>query len=143
MARLTTNPPLRSAKGDASTASRGMPEIHRSTLYVIPADAISLPFAQRRGRVRSTQGMPENHQHSPITASHNNASPGPFAPRHSRGRGNPEKNKARHFHPTPNIESSACFPICTPIQNKALYQPYMVLPNCTSHFYLTGTALLY
>ena len=45
-----------------------MPEIHRSTLYVIPADAISLPFAQRRGRVRSTQGMPENHQHSPITA---------------------------------------------------------------------------
>ena len=39
MARLTTNPPLRSAKGDASTASRGMPEIHRSTPHVIPADA--------------------------------------------------------------------------------------------------------
>ena len=37
MARLTTNPPLRSAKGDASTASRGMPEIHRNTPHVIPA----------------------------------------------------------------------------------------------------------
>ena len=39
MARLTTTPPLRKAKGDASAASRGMPEIHRSTPHVIPADA--------------------------------------------------------------------------------------------------------
>ena len=52
--------------------------------------------------------------------------------RHSRGRGNPAKNKARHSqHPTPKTESSACFPICTPIQNKALYQ----------HIY--GTSQLY
>ena len=29
----------------------------------------NLPFAERRGRVRSTQGMPENHQHRPLRSS--------------------------------------------------------------------------
>ena len=79
-----------------------------------------LPFAERRGRVRSTQGMPENH-HNPhfIHASNRNprdssvipaclcvipATPPSFPRvntsfprhlRHSRGRGNPEKDKAR------------------------------------------------
>ena len=79
-----------------------------------------LPFAERRGRVRSTQGMPENH-HNPhfIHASNRNPrdssvsiprvrhSRGPSfsrllrhsraSIRHSRGRGNPEKNKARRL----------------------------------------------
>ena len=69
MARLTTNPPLRPAKGDASTASRGMPEIHRSTPHVIPADAgnqrktkhaVSPPFAPRRGtRAQRAGGCPK------------------------------------------------------------------------------------
>ena len=60
-----------------------MPVIHPNTPHVIPADAgnqrktkhaVSLPFAQRRGRVRSTQGMPEIHRNTP---SHNNTSPLP------------------------------------------------------------------
>ena len=69
MARLTTTPPLRKAKGDASAASRGMPEIHRSTPHVIPADAgnqgntkhaISPPFAPRRGtRAPRAGGCPK------------------------------------------------------------------------------------
>ena len=55
-----------------------------------------LPFAERRGRVRSTQGMPENHhpRHSREPIRHSRG-----LPRHSRGRGNPEKNKARLFPP--------------------------------------------
>ena len=60
-----TPPPLRSAKGDASAASRGMPAIHPNTPHVIPASPHVIPAS----------------------------------PRHSRGRGNPEKSKARHFHP--------------------------------------------
>ena len=90
----------------------------------------NLPFAERRGRVRSTQGMPENHQLRPLEAPNTKTTPPssphplrhsrepsvipaspvipasltsfPQALRHSRGRGNPEKNKARHFHPNPH-----------------------------------------
>ena len=35
----------------------------------------NLPFAQRRGRVRSTQGMPENHQHRPFEAPNTKTKP--------------------------------------------------------------------
>ena len=62
--------------------------------------AFFLPFAERRGRVRSTQGMPEIHRSYlviPTTSPHIRHSRG--LPRHSRGRGNPEKNKARLFPP--------------------------------------------
>ena len=74
MARLTTTPPLRSAKGDASTASRGMPEIHRSTPHVIPADAgnqgktkhaIPPPSQSEGGRERSEQGDARNSPQHP------------------------------------------------------------------------------
>ena len=93
----------RSEQGDA----RNSPQHPR---HVIPADAISPPLRSAKGDA-IRRGRP---------------------PRHSRGRGNPAKNKARHSqHPTPKTESSACFPICTPIQNKALYQ----------HIY--GTSQLY
>ena len=161
-----TPPPLRKAKGDASAASRGMPVIHPNTPHVIPA-----------------------------------------SPRHSRGRGNPEKSKARHFHPNnqhslhrnpptattcpppPSLReggrerseqgdarNSPQYPrhvipadagtqrktkhaIPNTPPQKPNHQPvsqfvpqfetkpctstYMVLPNCTSHFYLTSTAMLY
>ena len=95
---------------------RGNPEKNKA----LPPN---LPFAERRGRVRSTQGMPENHQHPPsklrtprqplhhpptpsvIPASHPSF---PRTPRHSRGRGNPEKNKAhRQTSPSPS-EGDAC-----------------------------------
>ena len=94
--------PLRSAKGDASAASRGMPVIHR---HVIPAPP----------------------------------------PRHSRGRGNPAKNKARHSPNTPpqkpNHQPVSQF--VPQFETKPCTSTYMVLPNCTSHFHLTATALLY
>ena len=72
----TTNPPLRSAKGDASTASRGMPVIHPNT-------------------------PPQKPNHQPVSQ---------FVPQ---------------------------------FKTKPCTSTYMVLPNCTSHFYLTATALLY
>ena len=121
-------PPLRKAKGDASAASRGMPEIHRNTP---PHNHVSSPLVQPVGAVREPPLPPPSPKHP----SHNNVpSPAsrPLPPRHSRGRGNPAKTKAPHsHHPTPITQSSACFPICTPIQNKALYQ----------HIY--GTSQLY
>ena len=117
----TISPPLRKAKGDASATSRGMPVIHRSTpatsfpqAHVIPADAgiqrkakhaistqttntpfTATPLPQQRvppplrsakgDASAASRGMPVIHRSTP--------------PRHSRGRGNPEKSKARHFHP--------------------------------------------
>ena len=72
----TTNPPLRSAKGDASAASRGMPVIHPNT-------------------------PPQKPNHQPVSQ---------FVPQ---------------------------------FKTKPCTSTYMVLPNCTSHFYLTATALLY
>ena len=46
----------------------------------------NLPFAERRGRVRSTQGMPENHQHPPFEAPNTKTTPpsSPHPLRHSR-----------------------------------------------------------
>ena len=87
----TCPPPLRSAKGDASAASRGMPVIHRNTPHVL-TPATSFPRTREPSEKQST----------------------PFPPPHPK-----------------NTQSSACFPICTPIQNKALYQ----------HIY--GTSQLY
>ena len=60
--------PLRPAKGDASAASRGMPEIHRSThpLSLRPT---------RRGGSRTAPTTP----HRRSTPSHNNVSPLPRA----------------------------------------------------------------
>ena len=62
------------------------------------------PFAQRRGtRAQRAGGCPNFATKTPqkpsshaIPASHPSF---PQAIRHSRGRGNPEKNKAHHFHP--------------------------------------------
>ena len=70
--------------------------------------AVSLPFAERRGRVRSTQGMPENHHNPHVIHASNRQSRDTFVIpaclyfiprllRHSRGRGNPEKDKARRL----------------------------------------------
>ena len=126
------SPPLRSAKGDASAASRGMPVIHPNTPATsFPRTPFPPPSLREGGRERSEQGDARN-------------SPQYTPPRHSRGRHFPppslreggrersEQGDARHSqHPTPKTESSACFPICTPIQNKALYQ----------HIY--GTSQLY
>ena len=104
------------------------------------------PFAERRGRVRSTQGMPENHQHRPFEAPNTKTTPPssphplrhsrkpyvipaspsvipppppsfPQALRHSRGRGNPEKNKARHFHPNPQHPSINATTVPSPASN--------------------------
>ena len=113
--------------------SRGLPR-HSREPSVIPADAgtqqkqstpPNLPFAQRRGRVRSTQGMPENHQHPPFEAPNTKTTPPssphplrhsrkpvipsfPRAIRHSRGRGNPEKNKAHRQTSPSRSEGDAC-----------------------------------
>ena len=79
------------SEGDACAARRGCPKTtntapsklrtprqplhHPPTPSVIPASLTSFPH-------------PLRHSRKPL--------------RHSRGRGNPEKNKARHFHPNPH-----------------------------------------
>ena len=67
---ILVNTPLRNAKGDASAASRGMPEIHRSTH----------PLSLRPTRRGGSRTAPT----TPITAttpSHNNVSPLPLGGR--------------------------------------------------------------
>ena len=87
-------PPPPPSSPQAIRHSRGLPR-HSRTPSVIPADAgtqkkqstpPNLPFAERRGRVRSTQGMPENHQHRPFEAPNTKTTPpsSPHPLRHSR-----------------------------------------------------------
>ena len=116
--------PLRKAKGDASAASRGMPGdeekraipqiIPTQRPQVIPASPTSFPrtreprekqstpltpFAKQRGtRAQRAGGCPATRRsaQSPVNPAH---APQiiPASPRHSRGRGNPEKTKHAFF----------------------------------------------
>ena len=114
-ARKPPTPPLRSSEHQDNIPPSSPPVIpashpsfprairHSRKPYVIPASLPSfprtreprekqstppnLPFAERRGRVRSTQGMPENHQHRPFEAPNTKTTPPPSSPhplRHSR-----------------------------------------------------------
>ena len=108
-ARKPPTPPLRSSEHQDNPSiipppppSSPHPLRHSREPSVIPASHPSfprtreprekqstppnLPFAERRGRVRSTQGMPENHQHPPFEAPNTKTTPpsSPHPLRHSR-----------------------------------------------------------
>ena len=108
-----TSPPLRSAKKTRASQAQ-----HARNTRNPPSTAPTTPPSRSEGgrerseggRERSEQGDARNSPHKhPITfvprhsrkpsvipASHPSF---PQVIRHSRGRGNPEKNKAHHFHP--------------------------------------------
>ena len=114
--RVYNKPPLRGAKGTraqhAGDARNSPPLRHSREPSVIPADAgtqkkqstpPNLPFAKRRGRVRSTQGMPENHQLRPPRSSEHQDNPSIIPP-------------PLHHPPTPSVipASHPSFPRTTP-----------------------------
>ena len=128
---------MRSTQGDA----RNSPQ-HPITQQHVPS-----PLVQPVGAVREPPLPPPSPKHPhpqqrvPSPASHSPPPPrgrlrgGPRVRATGRpwGAATTQTTNLHHSpqHPTPKTESSACFPICTPIQNKALYQ----------HIY--GTSQLY
>ena len=110
-----------------------MPVIHPNTPHVIPADAISPPPSLREGgRERSEQGDARN---------------SPQYPRHVIPADAGTQRKTKHaIHPNtppqkPNHQPVSQF--VPQFKTKPCTSTYMVLPNCTSHFHLTATAMLY
>ena len=114
---------------------------HRSTVSRNNTSPLprAIPLPLRRGRQRKTRGGPRvratGRPRGPTTQTTIPITATTTSPPSLRegGRERSEQGDARNSpqHPTPKTESSACFPICTPIQNKALYQ----------HIY--GTSQLY
>ena len=134
--RTALTPPLRKAKG---TRAQHAGDARNSPQYPLPQQHVPSPASHPppppRGRLRGGPRVratgrprgPTTQTTIPITAT--------TCPPSLRegGRERSEQGDARNSpqHPTPKTESSACFPICTPIQNKAPYQ----------HIY--GTSQLY
>ena len=108
-----------------------MPVIHPNTPHVIPADAISPPSLREGGRERSEQGDARN---------------SPQYPRHVIPADAGTQRKTKHAIPNtppqkPNHQPVSQF--VPQFETKPCTSTYMVLPNCTSHFYLTRTPILY
>ena len=151
MARLTTTPPLRSAKGDASAASRGMPEIHRNT-PVIPADNNRRPIHSEAPSPTTTRPLSREPSPSPSQGEIKRGSQGE-GNRAAKGRGpHPNNHPLNHrnnplLHPsTPSFPSFPIFRILVQVfpkvpqfQNAPFSAKYPYFP--TQH--LTDTALLY
>ena len=95
-AHRQTSPSLR--EGDACAARRGCPKTTNSPPFEAP-NTKTTPPSSPPPPPSSPHPLRHSRKPSVIPASLTSF---PQALRHSRGRGNPEKNKARHFHPNPH-----------------------------------------
>ena len=142
-----------------------MPVIHRSTpatsfpqAHVIPADAGTQRKAKHAISTQTTNtpftATPLPQQRVPAPASHSPPPPEGEIKRGSQGEGNGAamgcgyhpNHQPPPFTPTPHPKIPNHQPVSQFVPQfeiKPCTSRKIVLPNCTSHFYLTGTAMLY
>ena len=163
-----TPPPLRKAKGTRAQRRRGMPVIHPNTPHVIPASLSvirprtreprekqstpchpihpTLPFTVTRRGANRPDSPPSLREGGRERSEQGDARNSPQYPRHVIPADAGTQRKTKHAIPNtppqkPNHQPVSQF--VPQFKTKPCTSTYMVLPNCTSHFYLTGTAMLY
>ena len=123
-------PPLRKAKGDASAARRGCPKFTATPPTSFPRTPFP-PLRSAKGDASAaSRGMPVIHPNTPHVIPADAGT----------------QRKTKHAIPTtppqkPNHQPVSQF--VPQFKTKPCTSTYMVLPNCTSHFHLTATAMLY